>query len=73
MYGSSSLTSRFGRLFSISLSKEATVAQMGEWCEGVWVWKLSWRRGLFVWEVNLLDSLLEILKSCNIVSDSPNG
>lgn len=69
----SSLASRFGKLFGISLSREANVAQIVEWREGVWAWKLSWRRGLFVWEINLLDSLLDTLNSCNIVVDIPDG
>jgi hypothetical protein len=34
---------------------------MGSWIKGQCVWDLRWRRNLFVWELNLLDSLNEIM------------
>lgn len=49
------LASMHNRLYSIyiSLSKHATVVQMGEWRDGSWIWKLPWRRNLFIWEQEL--------------------
>jgi hypothetical protein len=39
---------------------------MGSWVDDQWVWDLRWRRDLFVWELNLLDNLLEILNGSPI-------
>lgn len=49
------------------------MVDMGEWREGVWVWKLSWRRSLFVWEENLLRCLLDQLNQCKISEELPDG
>jgi hypothetical protein len=45
---------------------------MGNWVEGQWIWDLNWRRELFVWELNLLESLHEImnLSTISVVDDS---
>ncbi|MCI19651.1 putative ribonuclease H protein, partial [Trifolium medium] len=43
-----------------------TVGEMGSWVEGQWVWDLRWRKDLFVLELNLLDSLHEILNRSTI-------
>ncbi|GAU34406.1 hypothetical protein TSUD_217460 [Trifolium subterraneum] len=34
---------------------------MGRWVDGNWVWDLRWRRDIFVWELNLLKNLLDVL------------
>ncbi|MCH87355.1 ribonuclease H [Trifolium medium] len=39
---------------------------MGSWVEDQWVWNLRFRRDLFVWELNLLGNLLEILNGSPI-------
>ena len=52
------LKKRFKRLFEISLQQRESVAKLGEWKDGVWVWKFAWRRPLFEWEKQLLDSFL---------------
>lgn len=42
------LKQQFSRLFAISDQKLCTIREMGEWVEGIWRWRLSWRRNLFV-------------------------
>lgn len=37
------------------------MAKMGEWRNDVWCWNFVWRRGLFVWEEELLANLLDVL------------
>jgi hypothetical protein len=59
--GDQTLEQRFPRLFSISSQQEEMVMGMGSWINGVWRWRLLWRRTFFVWEETLrleLDGLL---------------
>jgi hypothetical protein len=56
------LCAKFPCLFSISLQKEETIANLlsPNVAEG---WNFSWRRRLFVWETGLLEELLLSLRS----------
>ena len=56
---SGDLKSRFSRLFSLSESKEANLCDCGIWVNGVWEWKLRWRRIFFTWEEEQARQLLE--------------
>ena len=47
--GNENLRSKFPRLFSLSISKDANLAPFEEWLNGSWKWVLVWRRGLLVW------------------------
>lgn len=58
------LSCRFPRLYNISSQKNVVVAKLGNWNNGRWSWFFKWRRGLFVWEENLVNSLLELLYKC---------
>jgi hypothetical protein len=58
--GGAPLNTQFERLFQVSAHSTSTVGEMENWVEGRWIWDLNWRRNLFVSEVNLLESLLEI-------------
>jgi len=51
----------YPRLYSISLNHRSKVAEVGEWEEEEWSWKLSWRRSRFQWESELLDELLRVI------------
>jgi hypothetical protein len=53
---------KYPRLYSISSQKEAMVGVIGLAREGRWDWNFIWRRRLFVWEEELLISLLEDLE-----------
>jgi hypothetical protein len=70
--GNTPLCKLFPRLFLVSSQTDNCVNQMGEWRDGVWCWKLNWRRNLFVWEGELLVQLLELLRHINLslVDDS---
>ena len=57
----------FPRLFSLSSVKDAKVAQLGVWSNGVWVWFLDWRRSFFEWEKPLECRLLQILHGAGLV------
>ncbi|GAU30019.1 hypothetical protein TSUD_161050 [Trifolium subterraneum] len=50
----------------VSTQSTSTVREMGRWVEGQWLWDLRWRRDLFVWEPNLLESLNEIMDRSTI-------
>ena len=52
----------FPRLYSLSLAKEAKVAELGHWLNDVWVWQLDWRRSFFDWEKALLEQLVQNLQ-----------
>jgi len=50
-----SLKQKFPRLFSFSLNIGRTLSQVGVWNDNYWLWKLGWRRALFVWESSQVD------------------
>jgi hypothetical protein len=59
--GSVPLCEKFPRLFSISLQKKASVANL--WSPNAdHGWNFVWRRNLFVWETTLLEELLLFLR-----------
>ncbi|RHN71145.1 putative reverse transcriptase zinc-binding domain-containing protein [Medicago truncatula] len=53
---------KYPRLYSISNQREARVGEVGVVSEVGRVWLFSWRRHLFVWEEELLVSLMEDLE-----------
>ncbi|MCI14824.1 putative non-LTR retroelement reverse transcriptase, partial [Trifolium medium] len=59
--GGQTLRHRFPRLFGIFTQKNAMISAMGTWVENQWRWELSWRRVLFVWEVDIQNELLELI------------
>ncbi|GKV19246.1 hypothetical protein SLEP1_g29532 [Rubroshorea leprosula] len=64
--GDVNLKENFPRLYSITTNKNVKVAELGEWCEGVWVWKWNWRRDLFAWELDLLQELEDTIRPVSI-------
>jgi hypothetical protein len=60
--GDYSLKTAFPRLYLLSSSKSALVADMGRWSNEIWIWSLQWRKPLFHFEqeqLSLLSSLLD--------------
>ncbi|GAU45475.1 hypothetical protein TSUD_190940 [Trifolium subterraneum] len=66
--GNRSLKDRFPRLYSISIQKEAKVAELHSFVNTVH-WTLLWRRRLFVWEENLLLQLLELINPITLLGE----
>ncbi|MCI10313.1 hypothetical protein A2U01_0031406 [Trifolium medium] len=64
--GGTLLKTQFPRLFLASDQSTSTVREMSSWVEGHWLWDLKWRRDFFVWELNLLERLHEILDGSTI-------
>ncbi|XP_068483362.1 uncharacterized protein [Phaseolus vulgaris] len=56
----------FPRLFSLSLAKDAKVAELGNWIDGVWVWHFVWRRSFFEWEKPLEEQLVQLLQGAKL-------
>jgi hypothetical protein len=52
---------RFPRLFSISMHKEATVADVWNQSIAPDSWRLNWRRRLFEWEKELVNELMLLI------------
>ncbi|XP_025636059.1 uncharacterized protein [Arachis hypogaea] len=50
-----SLRLRFPRLFSISNQQGSVIGDCGFWDGLEWVWNFQWRRGLYQWELELLN------------------
>ncbi|KAK7274638.1 hypothetical protein RIF29_15734 [Crotalaria pallida] len=57
------------RLFSISLQKDAEIANLGYWINGEWVWNHTWRRPLFDWEMVVLIELNCLLENVALKQD----
>lgn len=51
----------FPRLFNICVKKEGRVWEKWQWVEGVWRWSWSGRRGLFEYEIVLLNDLISLI------------
>ena len=68
--GEVSLSVRFPRLFDLSVYREVSVAEMSQlgWGEDGQAW--SWRRGLFVWEEELVGELTLVLSTVALQVDN---
>ncbi|KEH37040.1 hypothetical protein MTR_2g029410 [Medicago truncatula] len=44
----------------VAMVMDGKVGDLGHWEGEVWVWDLSWRRPLFIWELDLLADLLVV-------------
>lgn len=58
-----SLSSKFPRLYSISLKKNQVILALGFWRDNLWHWDFKWRRSLFSWEQSQVTEVLELLSS----------
>jgi len=65
--GGQPLKDRFPRLYSLTLSKDKVISEVGQWESTYNVesfhWNLLWRRDLFEWEKDLQQQLLLILNT----------
>ena len=66
------LKEKFPRLFSISLQQLTPISKCGSWDGSVWHWNLMWRRELFVWELQFLQQLNEMLGEARLNNDQAN-
>lgn len=49
------------------------ISQMGEWKNGVWVWKFRWRRAFFDWELEDLERLQALIEQIVPQDGSKDG
>ena len=63
------LKSVFPRIFSLSVTKGAKVAELGNWIDGVWVWHFEWRRPFFEWEKPLVEQFFQLLQGAKLESE----
>ncbi|KAE8696468.1 hypothetical protein F3Y22_tig00110670pilonHSYRG00078 [Hibiscus syriacus] len=64
-----SLKVSFPRIFGLAQKKSGNISEFGNWINGVWVWKIELRRGLFDWETDRWSQFLEVLNRA--VSSAP--
>lgn len=62
---------RFSRLFDLALFKEVSVFAMCQigWGQRGEAWRWRWRRGLFVWEEELVEELCLLLQNMTLQVD----
>ncbi|GKV45602.1 hypothetical protein SLEP1_g52666 [Rubroshorea leprosula] len=60
------LANKYPRLYLISVGKDNTVSQMGWWLNGIWIWKLQWRKRLYSWEVQEEAEILKEIQETTI-------
>ena len=63
----------FPRLYTISTQKQCQLYHMGEWVEGSWVWHLQWRRPLYDWEMEQVDTLRLNIEQYGPKQNTENG
>jgi len=51
----------YPRLYALSLDQGKTVEEVGRWEDGLWRWRLNWRRERYVWEENMEGELFSSL------------
>ncbi|KAF1865068.1 hypothetical protein Lal_00004442 [Lupinus albus] len=56
----------YRRLFTISTTPNDNICSFGSWAGDLWKWNFTWRRQLFYWELDMLTSLLDDLKSVSL-------
>jgi hypothetical protein len=56
----------FPHLFKVPLQPNFSVMDMGDSVNDTWLWRLTWRRSFFAWEVELFMKLLETIDSVPI-------
>nr|KYP59667.1 Putative ribonuclease H protein At1g65750 family [Cajanus cajan] len=61
--GPTNLAVAFPRLFISSDQQLASIAEIGAFVNGEWVWHLRWRRNRFEWEIPLEQQLLRLINS----------
>lgn len=59
---------KFYRLYNLSRGKQNCVSECGEWSQGMWQWKFSWRRPLVGREVGWLELLLQDLEGRKVLA-----
>ncbi|KHN09118.1 hypothetical protein glysoja_047752, partial [Glycine soja] len=57
-------------LYVISKQQNSLINSMGEFVEGRWEWKLSWRRDFFDYEIQMAADFLEEIDSAHIHQSS---
>ncbi|KAL9664080.1 hypothetical protein QQ045_019477 [Rhodiola kirilowii] len=60
--GPRSLKDQYPKLFSLAVVNKAKVSEMGQWVNGVWHWKVVFRRPLYDWEEVNRAELMEGLR-----------
>lgn len=63
---------KFPRLFLLSSQQDASIRDMGLWTNGMWHWRLQWRRLLLDREIQVLESLLALLDLVTLTRDRPD-
>lgn len=63
----------FPRLYNASLDNDKSVAEMGRWINQSWDWTMNWRRELFEWELELLNSLQATIANVKICQNSEDS
>ena len=63
------LKEKFPRLFSISLQQLTPISECGSWDGSVWHWNLLWRMEFFIWELQFLQQLNEMLEQTRLFND----
>ncbi|CAJ2628200.1 unnamed protein product [Trifolium pratense] len=70
--GGDLLCTKFPRLFSLSLQKQATVRELVEVDGDRKTWNFLWRRSLFIWEEESVNQLLALLENANFSNLADN-
>ncbi|XP_057441807.1 uncharacterized protein LOC130733596 [Lotus japonicus] len=70
--GHGALKERFPRLFNLLNQQQARVSEVGLWEDGVWQWKLEWRRPLFGRELGMYDHLIPWLPGFTPCAGQPD-
>ncbi|KAE8653771.1 hypothetical protein F3Y22_tig00117056pilonHSYRG00153 [Hibiscus syriacus] len=56
-----SLKVAFPRIYGMAIKKQGKINEFGSWENGIWVWSIDLRRGLFSWEVSIWDQFFQVI------------
>lgn len=70
MEGNCNLQGKYPQLYLISKQQNSPINSMGDYVEGRWEWKLSWRRDFFDHEIQVAADFLAEIDSALIQQSS---
>ncbi|KAE8726846.1 hypothetical protein F3Y22_tig00005974pilonHSYRG00134 [Hibiscus syriacus] len=56
-----SLKVAFPRIYGMTIKKQRKIREFGTWVNGVWIWRIELRCGLFSWEISIWNQFNQVI------------
>ncbi|GMI89291.1 hypothetical protein HRI_002598400 [Hibiscus trionum] len=71
--GNTPLKELFPRMYALAVNKSGVIAEFGHFEDGIWLWKIEFRRRTFDWENEVREAFFDLISSgklCQDISDN---